>query len=681
MFPYPSGMLHMGHSRVYSITDLLVRYAKSRDAAGLLKDSNTKTADGLESLVKTVDQTVFSPMGWDSFGLPAEVAAENRNIDPKTWTETNIQQMKSQLLELDTNFNFKNELFTHTPLYYKWSQWLFTQLYDNGLVYRKEANVKWDPVLKTVLANEQIVGNISDRSGAVVQDKVLTQWFIKTTAYKERLIDDLKLLKDWPSDLLAAHRMFITGNGTEESSGLHDWLVSRQRKWGTPVPIIHCKNCGTVPVPTQKLPVLNPLSKDYHEISKLDECPKCKSKSFKYDSDTLDTFVDSSFYWLRFLDPHNDNELCSLTKSKNFLPIQYYIGGKEHLGLHLVYARFITKFLYDIGICKNKEPFTKFIGVGTVTAPTFSIYQNNENSSLNRKKYISPKDIHKYDNNQILETTEKMSKSKLNGIDPSTFMKDNGSDVLRLYILHRAPIEKSLEWNEKSIAGAKHFTIKVKDLSNRLSMKSLINNSDVQSKEMNLKASDLCLSVLDALDNLRPNVAVGKLFEILDLLSNDDYITSDHADVFSIFLRLLYPITPRLALNCWNRAFKDKNKNLLCISPIYELKPTQDFTILLAYNSKVFLKLFDKDSALLLKMIGKDKRLDNLKIKPILLELLTKMIDTDHQKEITNLHKIKKVPKVEFINNIINSSTLGLYASNINFKGKMVMINIVDKLK
>ena len=338
MFPYPSGDgLHIGHAYNYAIVDSYCRWKK----------------------YKGID--VFQPFGYDAFGLPAEMYAEKVGREPKDVIKENIENFRKQMTKMNTQYDEK--LNTSDPSYYKWTQWLFTKLYEHGLAYKKKANVNWDPVLKTVLANEQVQDGISKRSGAQVEQKELEQWFFKITDYKDRLIKNLDWI-DYPKGTIAQQRHWL--------ENLQDWCVSRQRKWGCTIPI-------------------------------------------EGEEDTLDTFVCSSFYYLRYLDSENEEEMMSPDKYKQ---VDLYIGGNEHACMHLIYARFINMFLHDIGIAKEEEPFKKLIHQGMIT-----------------------------------HEGEKMSKSKGNVINPD----DYDSDELRLYLMFIGHYFDGGDWDDSKIVGIRRF--------------------------------------------------------------------------------------------------------------------------------------------------------------------------------------------------------------------------------
>ncbi|MCD5407000.1 MAG: leucine--tRNA ligase [Desulfotomaculum sp.] len=603
MFPYPSGKLHMGHVRNYSIGDVIARF---------------KTMRGYH---------VLHPMGWDAFGLPAENAAVKHNIPPAKWTEDNIQSMKSQLQRLGLSYDWQRELATCRPDYYRWTQWIFLKLYEQGQCYKKNAAVNWCPSCATVLANEQVVDGECERCNTEVERRKLEQWFFKITDYAERLLDDLKLLSGWPEKVRVMQKNWlgrsagaeivfkVTGQavtdeeikvfttrpdtifgvtymvlapehqlvkeltaGTEHelevadfvrkvrnmterdrtmtvekegvftgaycvnplnneripilianyvlleygtgavmgvpahdqrdfefavkyklpvkqviqsprvvsgenpetiiftkaytekgimiNSGtfnglandeaaqkitvalvdkncgqavvsfrLRDWLISRQRYWGTPIPIIYCQQCGTLPVPEQQLPVLLPPDVEFKPSGKsplLDcpeflhtTCPKCGGEA-KRETDTMDTFIDSSWYYLRYTSPDEKDKPWNIDKANRWMGVNQYVGGVEHAILHLLYSRFLTKFFYDLGLIKVQEPFENLLTQG-----------------------------------MVLKDGVKMSKSKGNVISPEEIIGKYGADTARLFILFAAPPERDLEWNDRAVEGCHRFLNRV----------------------------------------------------------------------------------------------------------------------------------------------------------------------------------------------------------------------------
>ncbi len=314
---------------------------------------------------------VFQPFGYDSFGLPAENYAKKVGRDPKDVTYENIERFRSQMSKMDTKYEEK--LVTSDPSYQKWTQWLFLKLKEHGLVYKKSGMVNWDPIDNTVLANEQVKNGIADRSGAKVEQREMEQWYFKITDYKDRLIKNLDSI-DYPSSTINAQRAWL--------ENLHDWCVSRQRSWGCPIPI-------------------------------------------EGETDTLDTFVDSSFYFIRYCDSENDNELCSKEKYKQ---VDVYVGGNEHACMHLIYARFINMFLYDIGVVSEEEPFKKVIHQG-----------------------------------MILNNGIKMSKSDGNTVNPD----DYDPNELKFYLMFIGHYFDGGSWSDQNIAGIRRFINRFKEWTSR----------------------------------------------------------------------------------------------------------------------------------------------------------------------------------------------------------------------
>lgn len=558
MFPYPSGNLHMGHVRVYTISDTISRFYR-------LKGKN-----------------ILQPIGFDAFGLPAENAARDRNIPPDKWTENNIAAMREQLKQLCFSFDWNKEIITCSPEYYKFTQYLFLLLYKEGLVYREEALVNWDPIDKTVLADEQVdAQGRSWRSGALVEKKYLKQWFIRTTYFARSLyagLNDSKL-KDW-KDVIALQKhwigecdgasfifklfngqggsegqldiwvkypemihhaafvaispknvlgrklnnekiiltvkspfslqhlpLFVTDSldypegcdsklgipsfseedakfaekhglsydigvrpcvnfdervrlckiamknnlgGAMKSSKLKDWLISRQRHWGTPIPIVHCEMCGPVPVSFKNLPVLLPPR---GQKPPLVSCPKCGDKASR-ETDTMDTFVDSAWYFLRFADPHNYEKPFSRERVDSLLPVDIYVGGKEHAVLHLYYARFMCHFLHSVGLLNEPEPFVRLLVQGMVTGKTY--YVKDSRKYLKEEWVIKNPDgslIEAETGKEVVVTWEKMSKSRFNGVEPADVLKKYGIDTTRLLILAAVAPTSQRQWSLETFAG------------------------------------------------------------------------------------------------------------------------------------------------------------------------------------------------------------------------------------
>uniref|UniRef100_A0A5S6Q9J2 leucine--tRNA ligase n=1 Tax=Trichuris muris TaxID=70415 RepID=A0A5S6Q9J2_TRIMR len=578
MFPYPSGNLHIGHLRVYTISDILARFYRLKDCK------------------------VIHPIGWDAFGLPADNAAKERKENPAKWTAKNIVSMKSQLLQLGCQFDWNREIRTCNPDYYKWTQWIFLQLLKVGLVYRHESFVNWDPVDLTVLATEQVNEHgCSWRSGARVVQKRLKQWFVKTSYFAEELYNELDKYTHWadiasiqrhwigpcdsyrfsfklqkdsgidfddfvhihadkPSDLIYGrliivrrqHILNVQGlsqvgdsllavtawnpitqrslpifvaddscfidsedarlvsfndpycqtfaqkhllsqpdaalekltdaeildlakihgcGGYKTSRKLKDWVVSRQRYWGTPIPIVYCSNCGAVPVPENELPVTLPDVIDdrvYKKSFSLAEftnwrsvkCPKCFGQAER-ETDTLDTFFDSSWYYLRFLDSRNASFLCDTNLANANMPVDIYIGGKEHAALHLFYARFMSRFLSSIGTHRCPEPFARLLPQGMVMAPTYKTAESGKYVSSSSVVTSCGKLYDKETGEPLLETMEKMSKSKQNGVDPQELFAKYGCDVTRLLVTANVSPQSHRSWNLDGLRGIQNWINRV----------------------------------------------------------------------------------------------------------------------------------------------------------------------------------------------------------------------------
>ena len=565
MFPYPSGSLHMGHVRVYTISDAIARFHR-------LNGKN-----------------VFHPMGWDAFGLPAENAAIQRQIPADEWTKQNIDHMKKQLNELGCSFDWQAELTTCDPSYYKWTQKLFLMLYNDGLLCQREASVNWDPVDKTVLADEQVDANgLSWRSGAKVEKKLLKQWFVRTTKFAERLLSGLDdpILQDWrdivkvqkhwigncdgwnfeltagkrpvtvwsnkpqefiyagfiaikkdhwlnenkidegvldvivknpfgrdlpilvtknvdfpafndvyigipskrESDLELADKHGIRiesslpieefeedqtwvlekaqtlgiGGDYKVSSKLKDWLISRQRYWGAPIPIIHCPSCGAVPVKDEDLPVKLPelggnIGEPLHKNEQWMKCscPKCNSDAQR-ETDTMDTFVDSSWYFLRYLNANNSSEMVNKKLAQNMMPVDVYVGGKEHAELHLYYARFINHYLHQKGFVLHPEPFKRLLVQGMVRGKSFRLKETGQYLKENEVDIIDEKKgkaVEKATGKAVTVMWEKMSKSKFNGVDPVEMIGVHGCDTTRLIMLADVAPTSHRNWSEATFPG------------------------------------------------------------------------------------------------------------------------------------------------------------------------------------------------------------------------------------
>jgi leucyl-tRNA synthetase len=681
MFPYPSGDLHMGHAEAYALGDVVARYWAQKGF------------------------NVMHPIGWDSFGLPAENAAIKRGLDPKGWTYDNIEQQRTSMRRYACSFDWDRVLVTSDPIYYRWNQWLFLEFYKRGLAYRKNSPVNWCPSCQTVLANEQVVQGLCERCDSAVTKKALTQWYFKVTDYADRLLDDLDGLEgNWPNKVLSMQRNWIgrsygaevsfdvegrdepitvyttrpdtlfgatfmvvavdsalaselvaesdssiksefdaylektkksndierlatdrektgvfigryatnpvngeklpiwasdyvladygtgaimavpahderdrefaekfslpvvpvvadeedlngdgprinsgefNGLSREESSNaivaklaeqnkgkkaknfrLRDWLISRQRYWGTPIPIIHCDNCGEVPVPADQLPVELPSAEgldlkpkgtsplgaatDWVNVA----CPSC-GKPAKRDTDTMDTFVDSSWYFLRFLSPKSETEAFPIQAAKDWAPVDQYVGGVTHAILHLLYARFFTKVLNDMRMIDFDEPFTRLLNQGMV--------QMNGSA---------------------------MSKSRGNLVRLSDQLGEHGVDAIRLTMAFAGPPEDDIDWADVSPAGSAKFLARAWRAANDVT-----SETGVDFKTGNAELRKATHSFLrdfgPLIENFKFNVGVAKLMELVNAIrkavdgnvGGSDPAVREAAEVVAIGLSLFAPYT------------------------------------------------------------------------------------------------------------------------------------------
>ena len=713
MFPYPSGRIHIGHVRNYTMGDVLARY---------------KRMTGHE---------VLHPMGWDAFGMPAENAAMEKNVHPGSWTRDNIANMKAQLKRLGFAIDWTRELATCEPEYYGHEQALFLKLYAAGLVYRKESAVNWDPVDMTVLANEQVIDGKGWRSGAPVERRKLSQWFLKITDFADELLTGLGSLDQWPDKVqlmqenwigksqglkctfrfpggdggidvfttrpdtmfgasfvaiaadhpvaqkLAANapdlQAFIeecrkggttaadietaekrgfntgltvehpldaswhlpvyvanfvlmdygtgavfgcpahdqrdldfarkydlpvtrvvadgdvtdsvftgdvafTGPGTIVNSHwmngmtidqakadviaraqaegwgigqtqyrLRDWGVSRQRYWGTPIPIIHCQTCGAVPVPDDQLPVTlpedvsfdipgNPLDR-HPSWSKVD-CPSCGNPA-RRETDTLDTFVDSSWYFIRFASQPQDKPF-DRTVAEKWLPVDQYIGGVEHAILHLLYARFWTRALSHIGLIEVKEPFASLFTQGMVTHQT---YQDAKGIWLSPDQVRREGDIWTIIDSgapAVAGRIEKMSKSKKNVVDPDDIVDQYGADAVRWFMLSDSPPERDLEWSEAGIEGCWRFVQRLWRLTFQVS------GAEGADKALDRKIHQVIAGVGADIEALAFNKAVAKIYDLANAIEKAAPSASRDTAIRTILL-LSSPMVPHLAEEAWTQ--------------------------------------------------------------------------------------------------------------------------------
>ncbi|MFK0334162.1 leucine--tRNA ligase [Rhizobium sp. NPDC090275] len=751
MFPYPSGRIHMGHVRNYAMGDVVARYKRARG------------------------YNVLHPMGWDAFGMPAENAAMERNVHPAAWTYQNIASMKSQLKAMGLSLDWSREFATCDVEYYQHQQHMFVDFLEKGLVYRKQSKVNWDPVDNTVLANEQVIDGRGWRSGALVEQRELTQWFFKITDFSQDLLDALDGLDQWPEkvrlmqknwigrsegmtirweivgetapagetevtvyttrpdtlfgasflaisadhplakdaaaknaeidafcedvrragtslaaletaekrgidtgirvrhpldpswelpvyianfvlmdygtgaifgcpagdqrdldfarkyglpvipvvmprdgdvatfavgdtaydgDGIMINSRFLDGKSTDEAFNivadrlssaslgnapqgerkvnfrLRDWGISRQRYWGCPIPVIHCQDCGVVPVPKKDLPVKlpedvtfdqpgNPL--DRHPTWRHVACPHC-GKDARRETDTMDTFVDSSWYFTRFTAPW-ESKPTDFAAANRWLPVDQYIGGIEHAILHLLYSRFFTRAMRETGHVDVKEPFKGLFTQGMVVHETYS-----RGSGMTRE-WVAPADIKIEEldgkrrafllsNNEeiAIGSIEKMSKSKKNVVDPDDIIASYGADTARFFVLSDSPPERDVIWSEAGVEGAHRFTQRlwrlISEAAEALSDVTATPAKDGEALAISQLAHKTLKAVQNDYDKLWFNKAVARIYELVNAIAGplttvasgkaDAAYRAAVRDAAEILVQLVAPMTPHLAEECWS---------------------------------------------------------------------------------------------------------------------------------
>jgi leucyl-tRNA synthetase len=721
MFPYPSGKIHMGHVRNYTIGDVLARY---------------KALQGYN---------VLHPMGWDSFGMPAENAARQNKLAPKTWTEKNISVMRTQLKKLGLSIDWSKEISTCSPEYYKHQQEFFLELYDKGLVYRKESYVNWDPIDKTVLANEQVIDGKGWRSGAIVERKKLNQWFFKITNFSKELLESLDTLNNWPNkvkvmqknwigksygceikfkidsekdiseikcyttrpdtlfgisflalsvdhpiakffehnseflkfkkecsktgtteesiaaadklgfktDLLAINPLdeemkvpvyfanfvlmdyglgavfgcpahdqrdldfaikynlkvkavvrpekdkdFSVDNKAYTESGylfnskfldnlkvpdesiektisyleennigqkkinyrLKDWGISRQRYWGCPIPIAYDEENNPIKIPREMLPVqlpkieqLNPVGNPLDEISEWKNIT-IDGKKFTRETDTLDTFVDSSWYFLRFCSPHNSSYGFDAEEIKYWMPVDQYIGGVEHAILHLLYSRFFMQALsYKNSSFDIKEPFSGLFTQGMVCHETYKDKNNN---------WVSPDELITKDGKKFLKNSqepvkvgpsESMSKSKKNTIDPERIIENYGADSVRLFILSDSPPEKDIQWSDEGIKSSYKFLQKLWILNQKIINKIQENYSSNSNDNLDKLTNKFIKEITNNIENFSYNKIIANFHEIHSALNKIVSNKIDKQKLVENYKKILItmsPVIPHFSNEC-----------------------------------------------------------------------------------------------------------------------------------
>ncbi len=709
MFPYPSGAgLHVGHPEGYTASDILTRY---------------KLMNGFD---------VLHPMGWDAFGLPAENYAIATGIHPAVTTHKNIDNFRRQIKSLGLAYDWDREINTTDPSYYKWTQWIFLQLFKKGLAYESTVPINWCPSCKTGLANEEVFNGKCERCGHPIERKMLRQWMLKITAYAERLLEDLQGL-DWPESTLAMQKNWIgkskgaevifqidgtkdkltvfttrpdtlfgatymvvspehpilqrivtpqqkdavaayqaqaasksdleradlnkektgvftgayainpvngkkipvwtsdyvlmgygtgaimavpahderdyafakkfgleiieviksdkgvkeeafTGDGELINSGflnglrvreskakmiewlkekgfgqgktmykLRDWVFARQRYWGEPIPLVHCEKCGVVPLPEDQLPLVLPDMKNFEPsgtgespLANATEwvnttCPKCGGPA-KRETNTMPQWAGSCWYYLRYMDPHNDKALVDPEIEKAYGPVDCYIGGAEHAVLHLLYARFWHKVLYDLGVVHTKEPFQKLRHQGMILAFSYrdklgAYHGYDEIDFKDGKAFL------KSNGEELSPMIEKMSKSKKNVINPDDILSQYGADAFRMYEMFMGPFEASKPWDMKGIEGVTRFLRRIMTWNESVKLTTASNP-----KEIEILKNKTVAKVTEDIETFHFNTAISALMVMFNEISKLDAISQD---TFETFLKLLHPFAPHITEEIW----------------------------------------------------------------------------------------------------------------------------------
>src|SRR6266545_901678 len=504
MFPYPSAAgLHIGNLFAFVGADIHGRFM---------------AMNGMD---------VFEPIGFDAFGMHSENYAIKQGIHPRILTARNVERFRETQLKVSGNrYDWSHEVDTTDPRYYRWTQWIFVQLFKAGLAERKRAAVNWCPSCKTVLANEQVIDGRCERCDTLVEQRELEQWFFKITNYAERLLDNLERL-DWSEVVKTAQRNWIgrTVNPTDGTVQYHlrDWLISRQRYWGPPIPIVYCDSCGTVPVPEDQLPVLLPDVEDWRPTGTGSSplaaipsfvnttCPTCRGPA-RRETDVSDNFLDSAWYFLRYPSTQFDDRPFDAELTAKWLPVDMYIGGREHAVLHLMYTRFITMALHDLGYLPFDEPFKRFRAHGIIT-----------------------------------KDGAKISKSRENIINPDQYIETWGVDTVRTYLMFMGPYTQGGDFSDRGISGVRRFLSRVWNLvvkhADRL-------NTGTAPEAYRRRLHQTIQSVTEDIRELGYNTAITALMEYVGSIRQRAEL---YAEEVEDLLLLLAPFAPHITEGLWAR--------------------------------------------------------------------------------------------------------------------------------
>ncbi len=508
-FPYPSAEgLHIGHVFKYSGADAFGRYQRMCGRA------------------------VFQPIGWDAFGIHTENFALKRGQHPKDLTGRTTETFRSQLSRGGMAWDWEHSVDTSSPRYYRWTQWLLVQLFNAGLMYQADAAVLWCPGCWTVLAREQTEdgGTRCERCASEVVEREMRQWFLRTTAYADRMLAGLDRL-DWSERAKRLQRQWIGRSEQPDGSvsyRLHDWLISRQRYWGPPIPIVHCPSCGPVAVPEHELPVELPEVVDFRPtgtgrspLATIEEfvrttCPTCGQPA-KRETDVADTFVDSSWYFLRYPSADFDDRPWDEARTARFLPVDFYAGGLEHVQRHHLYARFVTMALHDLGLVPFDEPFPR-VRLGGL----------------------------------ILQDGAKMSKSRGNVVSPDDLVDRHGSDALRCALLFTAPWEQGGSFRVGTIAGIERFFTRLWRVVTEPAAQGAGTDAAVPATAADTVARSV-ERVTTAVEQLRFNVALAALMELTRWIQTELADGPERQEACRTTALLLAPLAPHLAEELWSR--------------------------------------------------------------------------------------------------------------------------------
>ena len=533
-FPYPSGDgLHVGHVRSNTAMDII---------------SRKRRMEGYD---------VLFPIGWDAFGLPTENYAIKTGISPEEATKKNTDNFRRQLKELGFSFDWSREVNTTDPSYYKWTQWMFLQFFKHGLAYKAKSYINWCPKDKIGLANEEAAGGVCDRCGGPVEKREKEQWMLRITKYADRLLDGLKGV-DYINQAKVQQENWIGKEGNTYK--LHDWVFSRQRYWGEPIPLINCGKCGWVPVPEKELPLKLPKVEKYQPtdtgespLSKVDKwvnvkCPTCKGPA-KRETDTMPNWAGSSWYFLRYTDPTNKKAFADPKKLKYFTPVDWYNGGMEHTVLHLLYSRFWNMFLHDIGLVPTAEPYKKRTSHGLILGAS----------------------------------GEKMSKSRGNVINPDTIIKEFGADSLRLYEMFIGPFDQAVTWDERGILGTHRFLERVWTIGTETTFS---HSQESENVVLGKAINKLIKKIGEDVEAMSFNTAVSAMMIFTNEISNTQSpITKE---TWEKFLLLLSPFAPHIAEELWSK-LGHKKSIALEPWPTYDKKLVVDaeFELVIQVNGKI----------------------------------------------------------------------------------------------